>query len=233
MDHRKLQLQPRLQMLADLIPIGAKLVDVGTDHGYLPVWLLQERRISHAIASDINPEPLEHARRTAAEYGAADQIDFRLCAGLDHVAPNEVDTIVIAGMGGETIMAILQSAPWTRQNGICLFLQPMTKVENLRIWLADNGFTFTGEHLVYDKNFLYPILCVTGGMPAQLSEADAYGGVALENDPLYGMYLDQQMKKLQRRIAGLNCSESEASRMEAKRLEDLRQALVNRREGLA
>ena len=77
MQNRQLQLQPRLQLLADLVPSGARLADVGTDHGYLPVWLLQHGRISAAIAADIGPEPLEHARRTAAEHGVQG-IDFRL-----------------------------------------------------------------------------------------------------------------------------------------------------------
>ena len=84
---KTLQLQPRLQLLADLVPVGAKLADVGTDHGYLPVWLLQQGSISRAIASDINAEPLEHARKTAAEYGVSEQMDFRLCAGLEKLHP--------------------------------------------------------------------------------------------------------------------------------------------------
>ena len=124
MENRKLQLQPRLQMLADLVPAGAKLADVGTDHGYLPVWLLQEGRIRQAIASDINLEPLEHARRTAAEYGVSERMEFRLCAGLDKIRPDETDTIVIAGMGGETILSILESAPWSKKSGAFLRLGP-------------------------------------------------------------------------------------------------------------
>lgn len=230
MESRKLQLQPRLQMLADLVPVGAKLADVGTDHGYLPVWLLQEGRISRAIASDINREPLEHACRTAAEYGVSERIDFRLGAGLEKIRPDEADTIAIAGMGGETIQTILVTAPWTKEHGVKLLLQPMTKVEMLRTWLADNGYYFTGEHLVFDKDFLYPIFCISGGAQQKLTEEDAYGGVLLNGDPLYGTYLEQQICKLQRRIDGLRRSESAVSQTEAARLEDLRLALAKRRE---
>lgn len=110
MEHKKLALQPRLHMLARLVPEDCRLTDVGTDHGYLPVSLLQQGRIPSAIASDIGAEPLEHARRTAMQYGVTD-IDFRLCPGLSAIAPEETDVIVIAGMGGETIIAILQAAP--------------------------------------------------------------------------------------------------------------------------
>ena len=147
---RQLQLQPRLQLLATLVPEGSRLADVGTDHGYVPVYLLQRGLIKGAIASDIGAEPLQHAKNTAAEYGVAG-INFRLCPGLDTVAPEECDTILIAGMGGETIITILENAPWTKRGEHLLLLQPMTKVEMLRKWLADNGYTFTGERLVFDK----------------------------------------------------------------------------------
>ena len=84
---KHLQLQPRLRLLANMVPQGARLADIGTDHGYLPVWLMQQGRIASAIAADIGPEPLDHARRTAAEYGAA--LDLRLCDGLRGIAPHE------------------------------------------------------------------------------------------------------------------------------------------------
>ncbi len=230
MEHRELTLQPRLQMLADLIPPGSVVADVGTDHGYLPAWLLQQGRIPRAIASDINDRPLEHARQTAAEYGVSDLITFRLCAGLDAYAPDEVDAIVIAGMGGETISAILGAAPWTLHTGLHLLLQPMTKVEFLRKWLTDKGYTFTGEHLVFDKDFLYPIISVTGGEPRKLTDEETYAGVLLESDPLYGLYLDQQMKRLRIRIGGLIRSGNEAAEEEIRCLEKLFGALNARKE---
>ena len=91
MAEKYLQLQPRLQLLADLVPQGARLADIGTDHGYLPVWLLQRNKIAAAIAADIGEEPLQHARRTAEEYGV-DGIEFRLCDGLKDIQSREVDT---------------------------------------------------------------------------------------------------------------------------------------------
>ena len=96
---RELSLQPRLALLASLVPQGAVLADVGTDHGYIPVCLRQRGVIDRAIASDIGREPLEHARRTADEYGVGG-IDLRLCAWLDAIAPEECDTVLIAGIGG-------------------------------------------------------------------------------------------------------------------------------------
>ena len=89
MQPKHLQLAPRLQLLADLVPQGARLADIGTDHGYLPVWLLQQGRISSAIAADIGAGPLEHARRTAREYDVYG-LAFRLCDGLSAIAPDEI-----------------------------------------------------------------------------------------------------------------------------------------------
>lgn len=205
MDRKQLALQPRLHMLARLVPEGCRLTDVGTDHGYLPVALLQQGRISTAIASDIGAEPLEHARRTAMQYGV-DGMDFRLCAGLSGVAPEETDVIVIAGMGGETIMTILQDAPWTKDGRHTLLLQPMTKAAALRHWLADNGYTFIAEHLVEDKGRLYPVLTVTGGKHRALTEAEALCGVLLADDPLYAAYLTEHITKLRRSAEGLRRS---------------------------
>ncbi len=228
---KQLQLQPRLQLLAELIPQGSRLADVGTDHGYVPVYLIQRGLIDTAIASDIGAEPLQHAVNTATEY-EVEGIDFRLCPGLDAIAPEECDTILIAGMGGETIITILENAPWTKRGEHLLLLQPMTKVEMLRKWLADNGYTFTGERLVFDKDYLYPILLVRGGAQPALSEAEQYGGVMLEGDPLYADYLDERIKKLTVAIDGLLRAKREEQRAAAEGLQRIREALEERRRKL-
>lgn len=228
MEHKQLALQPRLALLARLVPEGCRLTDVGTDHGYLPVSLLQQGRITSAIASDIGAEPLEHARRTAAQYGAAG-IDFRLCPGLSAIAPEETDVIVIAGMGGETIITILQDAPWTKDGRHTLLLQPMTKAADLRHWLADNGYTFTEEHLVEDKGHLYPVLTVTGGTHRALTEAEALCGVLLEGDPLYGACLSEHAAKLRRSAEGLRRSSAPDAAAQAARMDALAEELERKR----
>ena len=228
MDRKQLALQPRLHMLARLMPEGCRLTDVGTDHGYLPVALLQQGRIAAAIASDIGAEPLEHARRTAMQYGV-DGMDFRLCAGLSGVAPEETDVIVIAGMGGETIISILQDAPWTADGQHRLLLQPMTKAAALRHWLADNGYTFTDEHLVEDKGRIYPILCVKGGVFRPLTEAEALCGVLLADDPLYAAYLTEHITKLRRSAEGLRRSSAPDGGRLAAQAESLAAELEERR----
>ena len=229
METTRLQLQPRLQCIASLVPKGARLADIGTDHGYLPVYLLQEGTIGHAIASDINALPLAHARATAGEYGVTEKIDFRLCPGLAKLRPEECDTVAIAGMGGETIISILQDAPWTADGQHRLLLQPMTKAAALRHWLADNGYTFTDEHLVEDKGRIYPILCVEGGAFRPLTEAEALCGVLLADDPLYAAYLTEHITKLRRSAEGLRRSSDPDGGRLAVQAESLAAELEERR----
>ena len=220
MEYKQLQLQPRLQLLADLVPQDARLADIGTDHGYLPVYLIQQGRITSAIAADVGQEPLQHAIRTAAEYGVSG-IDFRLCDGLVGVSPQETDTIVIAGMGGQTIIHILEAAPWAKvPEQYKLLLQPMTKAGLLRHWLVDQGYRFLEERLVWDKDFLYPVMILTGGQQPPLSDIEAEYGVCLSGDPLYVQYLDMQIARLQRAAEGKRKSEREEARQEAAMLDE-------------
>ena len=127
---RRLELSPRLAAIAEQVPQGARLADVGTDHAYLPAWLLLAGRISGAVATDVREGPLQRGRETARLYKVEDRIVFRCCDGLAAVEPQEADTVVIAGMGGELMARIVERAPWTR--GCTLLLQPMSAQEVLR-----------------------------------------------------------------------------------------------------
>lgn len=218
-----LRLQPRLQAIADLVPQGTRLVDVGTDHGYLPVWLLLQGKIRSAVATDIGEGPLDHARRSAQLYEIA--LDCRLCDGLAAVSPEETDTVVIAGMGGETIIHILANAPWSRQ-GVCLLLQPMSKAELLRQWLTENGYMICQENLVEDKGILYPILRVIGGCGPALTPGQIWAGLGTE-ESLYPRYAGEQLAKLRRAAEGLR----RAARQEPERLAALEAAIQALEEG--
>ena len=226
--NERLQLQPRLQCIASLVQKGARLADVGTDHGYLPVYLLQEGTIERAIASDINALPLDHARATAGEYGVTEKIDFRLCPGLAFIRADECDTVAIAGMGGETILGILEAAPWTRDGAHTLILQPQTKVDLLRRWLCESGYRFHEEKLVRDKEQLYVVFRVTGGEKRSLSEADALAGFLLGDEPLYGESLSQHLIKLNRARDGLAVSSLADKEVRIAHLENLIEEIERR-----
>ena len=158
-------LTPRLACLAALVPPGACLADVGTDHGKLPISLLLDGRIAQAIGSDIGAGPLAHAARNAAEHGVS--LSLRLAPGLDAVRPEECDTVSIAGMGGQTIAEILQAAPWTGDGAHLLLLQPMTMVYELRQWLWAHGYAIERETLCREDRRRYVVLSARGGAPAR------------------------------------------------------------------
>ncbi len=225
---KQLELTPRLQLLADWVPQGARLADVGTDHAFLPVWLRLHERVVFAIASDLRKLPLERAKETGRTHGA-DQIEYRLCNGLSDIFPQEVDTIAIAGMGGETIASILEAAPWTCDGEHMLLLQPMTHAEDLRKFLADHGYAITREALVYDRGTIYPVMQVQAGKMA-LTLGQLYGGAALGRDPLGDRYLIERIIRFMGAIAGLNRSAALEDQNRANELRDIVTALMSMRE---
>jgi len=226
--NKGLTLTSRLQLLADWVPQGAAFADIGTDHAYLPVWLVVNGRVSHAIASDLRKGPLQRARETGRTYGA-EGIDYRLGSGLDTVQPHEADTIAIAGMGGENIASILAAAPWTADGNHTLLLSPHTKAEQLRRYLMEHGYAILQEALVRDRGTLYPVMKVTAG-EMTLTEGQIWGGAKLLQDPLGERYIIERIIRLQGAVAGSNRSERPEDKEKADRLRDTLTALLELRE---
>lgn len=162
-----LTLTPRLQAIADRVPQNARLADIGTDHGHLPLWLLTQGRLQQAIASDLRPGPLKHAQDNARFHGLTDRVSFRLASGLEGIQPEECDTISIAGMGGESIADILAAAPWTADGQHMLLLQPMTMLPQLRQWLWAHGYQIQEETVCQEGHRYYLIWTVCGGTERQ------------------------------------------------------------------
>ena len=225
---KHLELTPRLRQIAAWVRQGAHLADVGTDHAYLPVWLTLQGRVASAIASDLRKGPLERARATGRTYGA-EGIDFRLGDGLAFIRPDEADTIVIAGMGGENIAAILAAAPWTADGRHTLLLQPQTRAEELRRFLMDHGYAITREALVCDRGTIYPVM-EAGAGEMTLSLGQLWGGAKLLRDPLGDRYIIEKIIRLQGAVAGLNRSAEPADRQKADGLRDILTALLAMRE---
>lgn len=202
-----MELTPRLTAVAAQVPDGAVLADIGTDHAYLPVKLLLDGRIEHAIAADLREGPLDRARDTARRFGVSGRISFRLCDGLAGIAPKEADTIAIAGMGGETITGILGAAPWTLAPDKLLLLQPMTAFAELRLWLTTHGYCIEQESIAREGKRLYTCLRVRGGAMERLTPAELWAG-SQSGDPLRGPYLDMMAGKLERILRGHLSAES-------------------------
>lgn len=200
-----MEVSPRLRAAAELVPQGAHFADIGTDHAYLPVWLILHGIVERAIATDLRPGPLERARETARKYDVEDRMDFRLCDGLAGLSGQEADTIAIAGMGGEAIARILSRAPWTKE-GTRLILQPMSSQPDLRQWLAGNGYAIASEHIVREGEKFYIILLARGGTMPPLTPAELWAG-RQSGDPLRGEYLDSLLVKTRRALAGQRAAE--------------------------
>ena len=210
-----IKLSNRLQTIASFVSQGSKVADIGTDHGYIPVWLAQNEIALQITAADINKGPLEHAQKTAAEYGVSDQISFRLCGGLAFPDSIENDTIIIAGMGGELIASILEAAPWTKKN-TKLILQPNTKIQDLVDWLTHNGYSIQHTQLVKEAGKYYQILVVIGGETAHIpNEANrlVHDLYFERKDPLLSEYLTHLLNRYQHAEQGMLTSKKESDEL--------------------
>lgn len=206
-------LDQRLMACADYVRAGAKMCDIGTDHGYLPCYLAREGKIQCAIAADVNEKPLESAVRTIAEWDVTAQVTARLSDGLAGIKEDEADDIVIAGMGGELIFRIVSECSWIRNEKKRLILQPMSQVEELRENLYRAGFEILKETPVLEGGHHYTVMCCQ------------YSGKSLEVTPLFAIvgkvpeyggeqakeYLHYQKQRLLLRAEGLRKSKKDRS----------------------
>ena len=202
---RLFALSPRLQAVADLVPHGAALTDVGSDHGRLPVWLVKNGIVPRAVATDLRAAPLGRGQELARRWEVTDRIDFRLCDGLSAVTSREAEVVTIAGMGGETIAGILAAAPWTGETGHCYILQAMSGMDGLRRYLSENGFLICREVLVPEGETLYVILFAQPGEMPPLTLGEIWVGRQWQGmeSPLRNFYLAEELRKLRRAAEGL------------------------------
>lgn len=156
----KIKLDERLELCAKNVRVGKNIADVGTDHGYIAIWLVLNKISPRAIATDIRVGPLLNAQKNIKKYKVENKIETRLSNGLDKVQLNEVDDIIIAGMGGELIIEIIKSAEWLKNKSKHLILQPMSAEKELREFLFYEGFNIVSEQVVVSKNKIYTVMSV-------------------------------------------------------------------------
>lgn len=154
------KLSNRLLAVASFVTDGNVLADVGTDHGYIPIYLLQEKRIPRAIAMDINAGPLQRAKEHIGLYGLDNYIEIRLSDGVAALTPGEVDTVLVAGMGGGLVMHILEEGKEVCRQAKELILQPQSELERVRAYLWSNGYVILGEDMVLEDEKFYPMMHV-------------------------------------------------------------------------
>jgi len=180
---------------------------VGCDHGYLGIHLLQTGAARSIIASDVNEMPLQSALHNAQKYGVRDRMAFYLSNGLKNI-PRDFDSMVCAGMGADTMISILEAAPWIRDSRYRLILQCQSKRPELRRYLSDKGFRILRETLARDGKFLYPIMEVTWGEPQVLTPAQCHISPALleSGSALLPEFLERVTEGLEISVRGLSRS---------------------------
>ena len=202
----KIPISKRLLACARFVQPGAKVADIGCDHGYLGIYLLTEGIASYVVSSDLREQPLQKARENAVRFGTQEQMEFHVADGLAAVQPEKADTVVCAGMGADSIIEILAAAEWIRNSEVRLILQPQSSGQALRGWLADQGFVMTRETLLEENGYLYTVLeAVWCGEKQNVSPGHQFVSRFLleESSPLLPNYFARLSAGMKRAVLGL------------------------------
>ena len=191
-----MMLSKRLSAVLSYVDRNARLLDVGTDHAFLPIELILNKTVDKAWASDVNEGPLRSAAENAARYGVADRLTLYLSDGLKDCRcfENRYDVIVIAGMGGQTIAEIIEKSDYVKKAAPTLILQPMTMQYELRSFLSSNGFGIHSDSVISDAGKFYTlIVCKYTGIPYEINEKELTFGRffddSVKNAPVFREYL--------------------------------------------
>lgn len=204
----KLPISKRLLCCAAQVHEGARVADIGADHGYLSIYLLLNNIAAFAHASDLREMPLKKAVENAQRFGVSDKMHFSCADGLTAVDADSVDTVICAGMGGELIAQILTQCPWIQNEKYHIILQPQSSGNDLRRKLGEMGFGIERELLVEDGGFLYQVMCVRYGLAMSLTPGQQYVSPALlhSGDPLLPAYLQRIERALEKTVGGISKS---------------------------
>lgn len=216
----KIPVSPRLLACCDFIKPGDRVADIGCDHGYLGIYLLTKGIASSVIASDIHNEPLQCAVRNSAKFGVQDKMSFHLSDGVQKI-PRDFDCLVCAGMGGDTMVSILSSAPWLMDERYRLILQCQSKTPMLRQYLHEHGWGIENEIVLRDGRFLYTVMEVTWQVdPPPIGTGEFYyPSVFLRQKTAESVeYYHRTVKKLRISVSGRG---TQADPMEVSALDQL------------
>ncbi len=197
------KLTPRLSAVASLVKGGGIIADIGTDHGYLPIYLIQSGKVESAIAADIGKEPLKNAGKSVEYYDLNDKISLRLSDGLREFKPTDANEIVFAGMGGTLIAEKLAETPWVKNADIHFIFQPQSRAEDLREYLYSNGFEILNELATHESRRVYITFdAVYTGTNIDFTMADCFIGKLPHTEDAH-KHLEGQLKRLQEKYNAL------------------------------
>ena len=185
----------RLRSAVPYLHCGGRVIDVGTDHAYLPIYLVKEGISTHALACDINQGPIDSARANIAAAGLEDRIDTLRTDGLHGTEGFAPDDIMVFGMGGELIIKILSEAEWIKNERIGLILQPMSRAHLLRRWLLQNGFAIVGESITREEKYYQTIAARYCGSSEEYTEEELLlGRLNIQNNaPNLGGFVEHEI----------------------------------------
>lgn len=198
----KINLAPRLRAIADLVTNCSVVYDIGTDHAWLPIWLLQQKRCQMAVASDVRPGPLKRAAEHVKQVNLESLISTRLSDGFENLEPTSHDTVILAGLGGKTIMNILES---DKARKPVLVIQAMKSLPELRAFLSRKGYRIDDEDLACEKKRVYPVMRVRyTGDSYRLSPVEIWlGPVLTKKQPAgFSLYKEAVAETLRRQARG-------------------------------
>lgn len=224
-----MEMSARLKLIAGFVTEGYVVADIGTDHGYIPIWLFKAGRVPRGIAMDIGKGPLKRAEENIKLYGYEDKIETRLSDGLKELKENEADSVVIAGMGGSLIVSILEKGKSVLDTVKELILSPHTEIQLVRHYLIENGYDIVKEEMVYDMGKYYTVMKAVHTEDKgikKLYDSDEYnyiyGRLLLkEKSNIFLRYIKNETDKLSVLLENLSKSEGadEKKRQIIKRLE--------------
>lgn len=203
-------LSNRLMACSSFVKPGSRVADIGCDHGYLGIYLIKKGLADFVYAADINPAPLDSAKHNGQKYGTADKMSFHLSPGVKHV-PQDFDTLVCAGMGADTIISILNDAPWLKSEKYHLILQCQSRRAELRKYLYEQGYCIISERLAQDGKFIYPIMEIVYCPSTPLTPGAYHISPALLNSksPLLKPFYQRVLEGIHTTVQGLSHSGGE------------------------
>lgn len=224
-----MKLSKRLEAVAALVSNSRCVADVGTDHGYIPIYLVEGKKTPKAIAMDINKGPLLKAEENIKEHGLAKQIETRLSDGLKKVLPGECDAVVIAGMGGNLVVKILEEGTHIRQGVREWILQPQSELWKVREYLIANEYCIVDEDIVEEDGKIYPMMKVVNGTSESYLDMELQYGKCLlqKKHPTLLIYLDKEIRTKEHILKKL-----EAENKATERIYELRRELMQARAAL-
>lgn len=227
-----MELSKRLAALVSLVTEGTRVVDVGTDHGYVPIYLAKTGKCEHVIAMDINQGPLERASSHIREHGLEDRIETRISDGLKSLKKGEADTMIAAGMGGGLVIRILEDSPQAAAGLREFILQPQSEIHKVRAYLNRRGFRLIEEKMVEEEGKFYPMMKLVHGEEAAYTDLELYYGRRLlaEQAPALHRFLIREEERIEGIYQGLKGQSGEAVRLRCGEIEGelvrIRQALA-------